>query len=87
TMELDALILPYFSEKSTVQNIQEQGKTPFDKDELFTYRYDFNEMLKVREELLGVFKAVDEYEEELANRAKKGKEKEKPGFQLKKKKK
>lgn len=87
TMELDALILPYFSEKSTVQNIQEQGKTPFDKDELFPYRYDFNEMLKVRKELLGVFKAVDEYEEELANKAKKGKEKEKPEFQLKKKKK
>lgn len=69
TMGLNALILPYFSEKSTIQNIQTQGKTPFDKNEVFETRYDLTETLKVRKELLGIFKSVDEHEEKLSKKA------------------
>ena len=52
-----SILLPYFSEKSTVKNLQDKGLTPFDDVPLD--RYDLKEKKKIEDELLDIYNHID----------------------------
>lgn len=52
-----AVLLPYFSEKSTVKNLQDKGITPF--DDVALARYDLKEKKKIEDELLDIFSHIN----------------------------